>query len=115
MQLKWSTSGDECLQFRDDETKVDSFFCDDDPAGEALWMLNEGKLQSWGDPSKCLYTDDSDEPKLQDCSGVAALDKWELPVQGGSFNNLRSKAREKCLIPVEGLGPRKVQLVPCKE
>merc|ERR1712216_271455 len=112
MQLLWAATKDECLQFKD-VAKVDSFVCGDDPAGEALWMLNEGKLQLWGDPSMCLKTDDTDEPKLGTCATVAEHDKWEIPEQGGAYNNLKSSFRKKCLQPSLGVGPRKVQLVDC--
>lgn len=63
----------------------------------------------------CLATDETEELKLQDCSGVAAHDTWEVPRQGGSFNNIKSTSKEKCLVPVEGQGPRKLQLQECTE
>ena len=77
--------------------QVDNFFCDDDPAGEALWLFNDGKLQSFGDPTNCLVaTADGGtafqvhepppvcnlEPArrecCQGCDQVPAEAKWEV-------------------------------------
>lgn len=127
IQIKWDGSdnylattdatgwgSDECLQFRD-EAKVDRFFCGDDPAGEALWTHVEGKLQSWGDPTQCLYTDDSEFPKQKSCDTVDASDTWELPGTGGGYGILKSTSKSKCVIPAAGQGPRSIQLVDCTE
>merc|ERR1711959_835171 len=37
LQLKWSSS--ECFHLRS-SPKVDPFFCHDDPAGEAVWVVH---------------------------------------------------------------------------
>jgi hypothetical protein len=127
LHLKWDGSNnylqttdatgwgsDECLHFRD-AAKVDAFFCADDPAGEALWMHAEGKLQSFGDPTQCLSTTTGEHPKLVACTSVAAHDQWEIPRMGAGYGQLKSKAQGKCVLPVQGQGARAVELVDCGE
>jgi hypothetical protein len=126
LQIKWDASNsylntqatgwgkDQCLQFRD-EAKVDGFSCQDDPAGESLWMHTSGKLVSFGDPTKCLATDSTNEPKLQDCDTVPTGDTWQIPTVSGGYGKLRSVAKSLCLHPVDGQGSRKLQFSACTD
>jgi len=127
VRLKWDGSdsylettdatgwgSDECLMFRD-EAKVDNFFCDDDPAGEALWLFNDGKLQSFGDPTNCLVATADGGTAFQGCDQVPAEAKWEVPPQTGGYGKLRSVNMNSCAVPVDGQGARKIQMVSCDD
>jgi len=112
VQLMWSADNG-CLHLKSNP-KVDSFFCHDDPAGEAVWVISGNQVRQWGDQSQCLATEDgSDQVQLVECTSVSADDGWEVPQVGSAYGAIKSIKQGRCLAPDDGSGPRDVKLQDC--